>query len=34
MPPIREAVRGDCTLGEISGALESVFGRYNPALST
>jgi len=34
MPPIIEAVRGNCTLGEISGSLERVFGRYNPALGT
>ncbi len=34
MPPIVAAVRGNCTLGEISGSLEKVFGRYNPALST
>ena len=34
MPPIIEAVRGNCTLGEISGSLEKVFGRYNPALGT
>jgi methylmalonyl-CoA mutase N-terminal domain/subunit len=32
MPPIIEAVRGNCTLGDISGSLEKVFGRYNPAL--
>jgi methylmalonyl-CoA mutase N-terminal domain/subunit len=34
MPPIIEAVRGNCTLGEISGSLEKVFGRYSPALGT
>jgi methylmalonyl-CoA mutase N-terminal domain/subunit len=34
MPPILEAVKGNCTLGEISSTLEKVFGRYNPALST
>jgi methylmalonyl-CoA mutase, N-terminal domain len=34
MPPIVEAVRGRCTLGEISGSMEKVFGRYNPALNT
>jgi methylmalonyl-CoA mutase, N-terminal domain len=34
MPPIVAAVRGNCTLGEISGSLEKVFGRYNPALGT
>jgi methylmalonyl-CoA mutase N-terminal domain/subunit len=32
MPPIIEAVRGNCTLGEISRALEAVFGRYSPSL--
>jgi len=34
MPPIIAAVKGACTLGEISSALEKVFGRYNPALGT
>ncbi|MDD4858248.1 MAG: methylmalonyl-CoA mutase family protein [Candidatus Krumholzibacteria bacterium] len=34
MPPIIDAVKGNCTLGEISGSLEHVFGRYNPALGT
>ncbi len=34
MAPIIEAVKGNCTLGEISGSLENVFGRYNPALGT
>ena len=33
MPIIVEAVKGSCTLGEISSSLEKVFGRYNPALS-
>jgi methylmalonyl-CoA mutase N-terminal domain/subunit len=31
MPPIIEAVEGNCTLGEITGAMERVFGRYTPA---
>jgi len=31
MPPILAAVRGNCTIGEISGSLEKIFGRYNPA---
>jgi methylmalonyl-CoA mutase N-terminal domain/subunit len=31
MPPIVEAVKGSCTLGEISRAMENVFGRYRPA---
>ncbi|MBN2185285.1 MAG: methylmalonyl-CoA mutase family protein [Candidatus Krumholzibacteriota bacterium] len=30
MPFIIEAVKGDCTLGEISSTLEKVFGRYSP----
>ena len=30
LPPIIEAVKGDCTLGEISSTLEKVFGRYEP----
>jgi len=34
MPPIIEAVKGNCTLGEISHAMEKVFGRYNPGTST
>ena len=31
MPPIVAAVKADCTLGEISSAMEKVFGRYSPA---
>jgi len=31
MPPIIAAVRGNCTLGEISSAMENVFGRYRPS---
>ena len=34
MLPIIAAVKGNCTLGEISAAMENAFGRYNPALST
>lgn len=34
MPPIVDAVKGNCTLGEISRAMEKVFGRYNPASVT
>jgi len=34
MPPIMAAVRGDCTLGEITGAMERVFGRYHSASRT
>ncbi len=33
MPPIIEAVKGSCTLGEISAAMEKVFGRYSPGSS-
>ena len=34
MPRIVAAVGGSCTLGEISGALEKVFGRYNPGATS
>jgi methylmalonyl-CoA mutase N-terminal domain/subunit len=34
MPPIIDAVKVGCTLGEISRSLEKVFGRHNPALGT
>jgi methylmalonyl-CoA mutase N-terminal domain/subunit len=34
MPPIIEAVRSGCTLGEISAAMERVFGRYRPGMKT
>ena len=30
MPSIIDAVKGNCTLGEISSTLEKVFGRYHP----
>jgi len=30
MPPIIAAVKGGCTLGEISASMEKVFGRYSP----
>ena len=30
MPPIVDAVRGWCTLGEISDAMRRVFGEYSP----
>ena len=33
MPPIIAAVKGACTLGEISSAMEKVFGRYTPGAS-
>ena len=33
MPPIIAAVKGGCTLGEISSAMEKVFGRYTPGAS-
>lgn len=32
MPPIIEAVRSGCTLGEISAAMERVFGRFHPGM--
>lgn len=32
--PIIEAVRGGCTLGEISSTMEKVFGRYDPGSTT
>ena len=28
--PMKEALRADCTLGEISDSLRSVFGTYTP----
>ena len=31
LPPLREALRDSCTLGEVCGALRDVFGRYQPA---
>jgi methylmalonyl-CoA mutase N-terminal domain/subunit len=33
IPSIIEAVKGGCTLGEISAAMEKVFGRYSPGSS-
>ena len=30
MPPIVDAIRGWCTLGEISDAMRKVFGEYSP----
>ena len=30
LPPIKEALRADATLGEISDALRGVFGLYQP----
>ena len=30
MPPIVDAVRGWCTVGEISDAMRKVFGEYSP----
>jgi methylmalonyl-CoA mutase N-terminal domain/subunit len=32
MVPIREALRDRCSLGEVSGAMRDVFGRYRPRL--
>jgi methylmalonyl-CoA mutase N-terminal domain/subunit len=31
LPPLREALRDNCTLGEVCGAMRDVFGRYQPA---
>lgn len=31
MPPIIEAVKSGCTVGEISSSLERVFGKYSPS---
>ena len=33
IPPIIRAVRSECTLGEISSAMEKAFGRYDPGSS-
>ena len=30
LPPIREALRARCTVGEVCGALREVFGEYQP----
>ena len=30
LPPIREALRAGCTVGEVCGALREVFGEYQP----
>ena len=30
LPPIREALRDGCTLGEVCGAMREVFGEYQP----
>ena len=30
LPPIREALRDSCTLGEVCGAMRAVFGDYQP----
>jgi methylmalonyl-CoA mutase N-terminal domain/subunit len=30
LPPIREALRDRCSLGEVCGAMADVFGRYSP----
>jgi len=32
MPPIINAVKNNCTVGEISGRLEKIFGRYKPSV--
>ena len=31
LPPLREALRASCTLGEVCDAMRDVFGRYQPA---
>jgi methylmalonyl-CoA mutase N-terminal domain/subunit len=31
LPPIRQALKDRCSLGEVCGAMEDVFGRYQPA---
>ena len=33
MPPLLGAVRADATVGEICGALRTVFGEYRPAVA-
>ena len=30
LPPLREALRSRCTVGELCGALRSVWGTYDP----
>ena len=32
MPPIIRAVRNGCTVGEISGRMEKIFGKYKPSV--
>jgi methylmalonyl-CoA mutase N-terminal domain/subunit len=32
LPPIREALRDRCSMGEVCGAMRDVFGRYQPTL--
>jgi len=31
LPVMRNALRDRCTLGEVCGALQAVFGRYQPS---
>ena len=31
MPPIRQALKDRCSLGEVCGAMQDVFGRYAPS---
>jgi len=31
LPPIREALRDRCSLGEVCGAMQDVFGAYRPS---
>jgi methylmalonyl-CoA mutase N-terminal domain/subunit len=30
LPPIRQALKDRCSLGEVCGAMQDVFGRYAP----
>ena len=30
LPPIRQALKDRCSLGEVCGAMQDVFGRYSP----
>ena len=32
LPPIREALRDRCSMGEVSAALRDVFGRHQPQM--
>ena len=30
LPPLRQALKDRCTVGEVCGAMRDVFGRYQP----